>query len=89
MKLHFLFWCLWIINVLLLLLTVAGKEFRSGFGAGININLILITGLIVILVSSMLFRFSSKPKWISLAIVLLPLIILLVWYIYDKFRVSN
>jgi hypothetical protein len=80
----FLFWILWVFNLLLLVLTVAGKNFRSGFGTGIDLNIILMVFLLLVLVTSLLFRFSAKPKWISLAIIGLPLVVLLFWYSFEK-----
>lgn len=80
----FLFWLCWIINVLLLLIAMVGKGFRSGFGAGVDLNVLLTIILIGVLAVSLILRFSVKQKWISLVVVSLPLSMMLVLYLFEK-----
>jgi hypothetical protein len=80
----FLFWLLWIFNLLLLLLAFFGKGFRADFGAGVDLNNVLIIAVIFVLASSTWLRFGGKPKWISLVVVALPALMVLAWYAFDK-----
>jgi hypothetical protein len=80
----FLFWALCTVNILLLLLAVLGKGFRSGYGAGVDINVIIMIGTLIVLVSSLVLKFSTKQKWISLVVVSLPVICMFVWYVFEK-----
>ncbi len=80
----FLFWSLWIFNCLLLLLALFGKGFRTDFGAGIDLNNVIIIGVIILLASSALLRFGGKHKWMSLVLLALPALIMVVWYVFDK-----
>ena len=80
----FLFWTLWIMNVLLLMLAVVGKGFRESFGAGVNLNVLIISLTLIVLIASLVLKFSAKQKWISLVVVALPVLALLVIYIMDK-----
>lgn len=81
---NFLFWAIWIVNLLLLLLAILGKNFRSGFGAGVDLNVLFIIVLLAILVGSLILKFAVKQKWISLVVVSLPLLAVLVFYVFDK-----
>jgi len=80
----FLFWTLWVINLLLLALATVGKGYRSSFGAGIDFNVVMILGLLIVLVSSLVLRFAVKQKAISLVVVSIPLLVVLAMYIYEK-----
>ena len=80
----FLFWLCWIINVLLLIMAILGKGFRSDFGAGVDLNVLLTIVLIVVLAGSLILRFSLKQKWVSLVVVSLPVCMMLVWYLFEK-----
>ncbi len=84
MIMTFLFWTLWIINILLLFLAIVGKGFRSGFGAGVDLNSVVIIVLIAVMAGSLVFRYSVKQKWISLVVVSLPLWLMMLWYIFEK-----
>ena len=80
----FLFWLFWIFNFLLLLLAIVGKGFRESFGAGVNLNVLVIIGTLIVLAASLVLRFSIKQKPISLVVVMLPAILLLIMYFIDK-----
>ena len=84
MNMPFLFWTLWIIDLLLLALAFVGKGFRSGFGAGIDLNVLFIIGLIIVLIGSLVFRYAFKQKAISLVVVSIPLLVILIMYLFDK-----
>ncbi len=56
-----LFWLLWVINVLLLKVAIGGMGFRSSFGAGVDLNILII----VVLAGSLILRYSVKHKGIS------------------------
>jgi hypothetical protein len=79
-----LFWLCWIIDVLLILLVMAGSNFRSGFGAGNDFNNMALLVLLVLLLASILTRILVRPKWVSLVLAALPILLLLVFYLFDK-----
>jgi len=78
------FWILWIIDVLLILLVLVGSNFRSGFGAGNDFNNIALLVLVLLLLSSIITRIVIKPRWVSLTLAALPLLLLLLFYFFDK-----
>jgi hypothetical protein len=80
----FLFWSLWVFNLLLLLLALFGKGFRSESGAGVDLNNMIIPGVVIVLAASAWLRFGSKPKWIGLVVVALPALMMLAWYAFEK-----
>lgn len=80
-----LFWILWVINILALLMSIAGKGFRSDFGAGVDLNVLLIIVLVAVQVGSLFLRYSMKLKWMSVFVVSIPLLILMLWYVYEKY----
>lgn len=80
----FLFWLFWVINLLLLVTAFLGKGFRSSFGAGVDLNVLIIIVLIAVLAGSLILRFSVKQKWISLVVVALPMFIMVLWYVFEK-----
>jgi hypothetical protein len=84
MNMSFLFWILWIINLMLVALAILGKGFRSSFGAGIDLNVLVIIVLLAILAVSLILKFAFKQKWTSLVVVSLPLLAVLVLYVFDK-----
>ncbi len=81
---YFLFWLLWLTNILLLIIALLGKGFRSDFGAGVDLNILLIIVLIVVLTGSLILRYSMKQKWISLVVVILPICLMGIWYLIEK-----
>ena len=80
----FLFWSCWVINVLMLILAIIGKGFRSSFGAGVDFNILMIIFLVIILTGSLIIRFSLRHKGLSLIVVSLPLLTMFVLYLYEK-----
>lgn len=80
----FLFWLLWFSNLLLLIIAILGKGFRSDFGAGVDLNVVLTIVLIAVLAGSLILRYSVKQKWINLVVVALPICLMLIWYVFEK-----
>ena len=79
-----LLWIFWIIDVLLILLVLAGSGFRSGFGAGNDFNNTALLVLMLLLLSSIITRIVVKPRWVSLTLAALPILLLLLFYLFDK-----
>ncbi len=78
-----LFWILWVIDLSLGLLSFLGKGYRRSYTAS-DPTLwfhVLIIGSII---GGLLFRLIFKRSVLSLALVALPLLVLLVWYLIDK-----
>lgn len=80
----FLFWLLWFANLLLLIIALLGKGFRSDFGAGVDLNILVTMMLVVVLAGSLIVRFSVKQKWMSLVVVSLPICMMLGLYLFEK-----
>jgi hypothetical protein len=78
------FWIFWIIDVLLILLIVAGSNFRSGFGAGNDFNNMALLVLLLLLLTSIITRIVVKPKWVSLTLAALPILLMILFYFFDK-----
>ena len=78
-----LFWILWVIDLVIALLSVLGKDFRRSFTATdptFWFHLLLIGSII----GGLLLRLVFKRSVLGLALVALPLLVLLVWYLIDK-----
>ena len=78
-----LFWLLWAIDLGICLLSFVGKGFRRSFTASdptLWFSLLLYGSTLGSLVLRLIFK---RLAW-SLALVSLPLVILLVWYLIDK-----
>ena len=80
----FVFWLLWVLNLLLAALTMFGSHLRSSFGASNSLNSWLLPGLIIILIASLIVRYSLRHSKLSLIIVALPFLILFLMYLIDK-----
>lgn len=79
-----LFWLFWVLDFLLLLMAIIGKGFRASFGANVDLNVIIISVTLIILIAGMLLRYAAKQKWISLVVVALPILAVLLMFIIDK-----
>jgi hypothetical protein len=79
-----IYWTICVLNLLLLGIAVAGKGLRAGFGAGVDFNTLLILLLMVALAGSLLIRFGMKQKEFSLVVVCLPLLAMMLLYLYEK-----
>jgi hypothetical protein len=80
----FLFWTCIIIDILLVALTVAGSNFRSSFGASTDFNTIALIVYGLSIAGAIICRFAVKPKWVSLLIAALPVLILFLLYLFEK-----
>lgn len=89
MIMGFLYWALWIFDLLILLLAIWGKAFRSGFGAGVGFNSFVIISLLIILGGSLWFRMVLRKKDLSLLIISLPVIAMFILYIWDTIKAGN
>jgi hypothetical protein len=78
-----LFWLLFVVDLLICLLSVVGKGFRDSFSAS-SLN----TWFTVLLFGStfggLLLRLVFRKAVLSLAVVALPLLVMLVWYLIDS-----
>ncbi len=85
----YLFWTLWIIDILLLALTVLGKNFRSGFGAGVDLNILFIVILLIILAASLWIWLVLKQKMTGVIVAGLPMLAMLIYYFIDTKKSSQ
>ncbi len=81
---NFLFWICWVLDILIIGLLVLGSGFRSSFGASTDLNSWLLILIIVIAGSSLVLRFLLKHRNISLAVAAVPLIVLVLMYLFEK-----
>lgn len=79
-----LFWLLWIINLLLGVLIVWGKGYRSSYGAGVDTNSIMLIGVALVLLGSLVARYYFKHLVASVIFVSLPIAGMLIWYLIDR-----
>lgn len=81
---NFLFWLFWIIDLLLVFLLIGGSHLRSSFGASTDLNSWMLIVVVIILIASMILRFTIKQKWIYVLVAALPAIGLFILYLLDK-----
>ena len=81
---RFLFWLFLILDILLGLLSHAGDGFRASFGARTSSGPIVLFILFAVLIAGLIMYFSTRPKWISVLIVALPLLGLFMLYLFEK-----
>lgn len=84
---HFLFWLLWVIDLLFLVITIAGGIFRGNMALQNPFTSVHFWGIILGLVAvfgGLLLRFSFKMYRPSLLLVALPLIALFIYYLVDR-----
>jgi hypothetical protein len=79
-----IYWTIWVLDFLLLGMAIAGKNFRSGYGAGVDFNTLFILLLMVAMAGSLVIRFGMKQKGFSLVLVSLPLLAMILLYLYEK-----
>jgi hypothetical protein len=78
----FLFWLLFVIDLLVSLLIVIGKGFRESFTDS-PINAWFSILIFACTLGALILRFAFKKELLSLIVAALPLVILLVWYLVD------
>jgi len=79
----FLFWFLWVTDLLICLLALIGKGFRESYGAS-NINVWFTVLLLGCTLAGLLLRLVLKNELFALIVAALPLVILLIWYFLDS-----
>ncbi|HNI45248.1 MAG TPA: hypothetical protein PKH93_06115 [Chitinophagales bacterium] len=79
----FLFWLLWIVDCLLAVFIIVGKNFRNSFTNNDPTAWVLVL-FIACLVGSLVLRYVLRQQVWSYVLVLSPLILLVVWYLMDK-----
>lgn len=83
---NLLFWLLWLLNAAFAILIMWAASYRSSYGAGIDLNTILLIGVAVVLVVSLIVRYGMKKPGVSLFVVGLPVLGLLLWYLWEKIQ---
>ena len=81
----FLFWLLWIVDCLLTVFIIIAKNFRNSFTSSNDPTAWVIAFFIACLVGSLVLRYALRQQAGSYILVLLPLILLVGWYLMDKF----
>jgi hypothetical protein len=61
-------------------------SYRSGYGAGVDLDTILLIGVAIILVAGLIVRYGMKKPGVSLIVVGLPVLGLLLWYLWEKMQ---
>ena len=81
---NFLFWLLFIVDLLFAILVIFLSGVRQNFGAQSDLNSWLLIVLVVLIIASLVFRYALKMPRVSLVIVALPILGMFMWYLYDK-----
>ena len=81
---NFLFYVFTLINILLLVVTVWAKGFRSSFGASTDINVFMMLGYSIIIVGSFVVKFGLKQKDWAVGVAALPVMVLFLMYLFDR-----
>ena len=76
---NFLFWTCWIVDLLIVAVAVMGRGFRASFGAGTDLNTIVIGLCGLAVVAALVLRLAGRPRS-ALVVALVPLADLLVLY---------
>lgn len=77
------FWVLWGIDLLLTALVIFASIYRENMGAFNNENLTYAVVLMLILLGSIVFRYVLQWPNLSVLLAALPLLTLMVMYIFD------
>ena len=79
-----LFWLLWLFNCLLTIFIVIAKGFRNSFTGSTDPTAWVTVLFIICLIASIVLRYVlQQPAW-SWVMVLLPILLLLAWYVLDN-----
>ena len=81
---NFLFYILTLINILLFIFTAWAKGFRSSFGAGTDLNVLMMLGYGIVIITSCIVKFGLKQKGWAVLVAALPVIILFAMYLLDR-----
>ncbi|MFZ1676031.1 MAG: hypothetical protein WAT91_02095, partial [Saprospiraceae bacterium] len=80
----FLFWLLFVLDLLLVILTLGASDFRSSFGAGTNFNNLILLATIISLFASLVTRYYFRQNRLSLLVVAIPILFLVLIYVFEK-----
>lgn len=83
---NLLFWLLWLLNAAFAILIMWAASYRSGYGAGVDLDTILLIGVAIVLVAGLIVRYGMKKPGVSLIVVGLPVLGLLLWYLWEKMQ---
>lgn len=80
---NILFWVLWVIDLLLTFVIILAGIYRENSGAFNNNNFTYAVVLMLLLVGSIVVRYSLQWPQLSVLLAALPLLILLIMYFFD------
>ena len=80
---NILFWVLWVIDLLLTFVVILAGIYRENTGAFNNNNFTFAVVLMLILVGSIVVRYTLQWPLISVLLAAVPLLIVLILYCFD------
>ena len=80
---NILFWVLWVIDLLLTFVVILAGIYRENTGAFNNNNFTFAVVLMLILVGSIVVRYTLQWPLISVLLAAIPLLIVLILYFFD------
>ena len=80
---NILFWGLWVIDLLLAFVVILAGIYRENSGAFNNNNFTYAVLLLLILVGSIVVRYTLQWPLISVLLAAIPLLIVLILYLFD------
>ena len=80
---NILFWVLWVIDLLLTFVVILAGIYRENSGAFNNNNFTFALVLMLILVGSIVVRYTLQWPLISVLLAAIPLLIVLILYLFD------
>ncbi len=80
---NILFWGLWVIDLLLAFVVILAGIYRENSGAFNNNNFTYAVLLLLILVGSIVVRYTLQWPLISVLLAAIPLLIVLILYFFD------
>ncbi len=80
---NILFWVLWFIDLLLAFVVILAGIYRENSGAFNNNNFTFAVALLLILVGSIVVRYTLQWPLISVLLAAIPLLIVLILYFFD------
>ncbi len=80
---NILFWVLWVIDLLLTFVVILAGIYRENTGAFNNNNFTFAVVLMLILVGSIVVRYTLQWPLISVLLAAIPLLIVLILYLFD------
>jgi hypothetical protein len=84
-----LFWFLWVCNLLILILAIAGGSFRGEMSLSTDFNTWSAALLILTTIGSLVLRFVFKLPFWSLIAVAIPILIAFLMYLIDKSKKTS